>query len=81
MTALSDYVLLKEVENEDSIGTILIADTKQAPIRADVIAVGDKVVNVHVGDLVLFNRGMTTPATIKGEDYLILKEADIFLTL
>ena len=80
--ALSDYVLIKEVENEDKTASgILIADEKQAPIRANVVAVGPNVQTVQGGHLIMFNRGLTTATVIDGEDYLLLKEADIFLIL
>ena len=78
--ALHDFVLLKEVEEEKEMGGIILADG-EASKRAKVIAKGDSCVNVDVEDIVLFDRQCTTSAFVKGEDYLLIKEANIFCIL
>ena len=83
ITALHQYVVLKEIVEDEakSEGGILLERVQEASIRATVIACGSKVESVKVNDTVLFNRPMTTTAVIGGEDYLLIKEIDIFVII
>lgn len=80
ITALHEYVVLKEIVEDElkADSGILLGGVQEASIKATVIAIGTKVKSVNMNDTVLFNRAMTTAVIIGGEDYLILKEIDIF---
>lgn len=86
---LHDRVLVRRIEQESkSSGGIIIPDSaKEKPIEGEVLAVGPgardeagKVMplDVKVGDTVVFGKWSGTEIKIEGEEYLILKESDIF---
>lgn len=84
---LHDRVIVKvgEVEDQTKSG-ILIPDTaKEKPQRGTVIAVGpgkkDDPMTVKPGDAILYSKYSGTDVTIEGEDYLIMRESDIFIVL
>ena len=86
---LSDRVVVQPVEAEEKVsGGIIIPDTaKEKPMQGKVVAVGPGKVSdagqavameVKVGDSVLYGKYSGTEVTIDGEDYLIMRESDIF---
>ena len=86
---LSDRVLVKRLEEEETTkGGIIIPDTaKEKPQQGKVVAVGEgKLLDngtritpgVKVDEVVLFGKYAGTEIKIDGEEYLILREDDIF---
>jgi chaperonin GroES len=86
---LADRVIIKPAEAEEKTsGGIILPDTaKEKPIEGTVVAVGPgktaddgKVIKpeVKVGDRVLYGKYSGTEVTIGGEEYLIMRESDIF---
>ncbi len=86
---LADRVVIKpSAAEEKSRGGIILPDTaKEKPVVGEVVAVGPgkvtddgKKVNpeVKVGDKVLYGKYSGTEVTIEGEEYLIMREADVF---
>lgn len=81
---LGDRVLVKPAHAEETTkGGIIIPDTaKEKPQKGTVIAVGhgkkDEPMTVKSGDAVLYGKYSGTELTIEGEDYLIMRESDIF---
>lgn len=88
---LNDRVLLKRTEGEaKSAGGIIIPDSaKEKPQEGKVIAVGpgkyDRgeriALQVKIGDRVLFGKYSGTDVTVAGEEYVLLKEDEIFAIL
>ena len=84
---LADRVLVQAAEAEEtSSGGIIIPDTAQEkPQKGKVIAVGDgkpdEPITVKVGDSILYGKYSGTEITIDGEDYLIMRESDIFAVI
>lgn len=84
---LADRVVIAPAEAEQkTAGGIIIPDTaKEKPQKGSVVAVGpgkkDEPMTVKVGDSVLYGKYAGTELTIDGEDYLIMKETDIFAIL
>jgi chaperonin GroES len=80
---LHDRVLVKMPHEEGerrSASGIVIPSTAQVSTRlawAEVLAVGNHVRSVEVGDRVLFNPDERNEVEISGEDYLLLRERDI----
>ena len=80
---LADRVLVKQAAAETkSAGGIIIPETAQEKTQqATVTAVGPgtekEKINVKVGDVVLYDKYAGTNIKIDGDDYLILKNADI----
>jgi chaperonin GroES len=73
---------------EKTKGGIILPDTaKEKPVVGEVVAVGPGKVSddgkkvapeVKVGDKVLYGKYSGTEVTVEGEEYLIMREADIF---
>jgi chaperonin GroES len=86
---LADRVIIKASEAEEKTkGGIILPDTaKEKPIEGTVVAVGPGKVSedgktvkleVKVGDKVLYGKYSGTEVTVEGEEYLIMRESDIF---
>jgi len=86
---LQDRVLIRRLEEEQKTsGGIIIPDTaKEKPVQGEVIAVGPGARNdqgqilpldVQQGDIVLFGKWTGTEVKIDGQEYVIMKESDIF---
>jgi chaperonin GroES len=86
---LHDRVVIKRIEEDTKTkGGIIIPETAQEkPMQGDVIAAGagardeaGKIIplDVKAGDRVLFGKWSGTEVKIDGEDYLIMKESDLF---
>jgi chaperonin GroES len=64
-------------------GGIIIPDTaKEKPMRGKVVAVGngkpDEPMTVKVGDTVLYGKYAGTEINVDGNEYLIMRESDIY---
>jgi chaperonin GroES len=85
---LGDRVIVKPKEAEEKTkGGIILPDTaKEKPIEGSIVAVGPgkyedgKLVDltVKVGDTVLYGKYGGTEITVEGEEYLIMRESDIY---
>ncbi|MFZ0452629.1 MAG: co-chaperone GroES [Ignavibacteriaceae bacterium] len=86
---LADRVIVKPMETEEiTKGGIIVPDTaKEKPIEGTIVAVGPgkvaedgKQVKLEVkeGDKVLYGKYSGTEVTVEGEEYLIMRESDIF---
>lgn len=85
---LGDRVIVKPKEAEETTkGGIILPDTaKEKPIEGSIVAVGPgkyedgKLVELSVkaGDTVLYGKYGGTEITIEGEEYLIMRESDIY---
>jgi len=81
---LADRVLIEPAAAEQKTsGGIIIPDTaKEKPQRGLVVAVGngkkDEPMTVKVGDNVLYGKYAGTEITVEGNEYLIMKESDIY---
>ena len=89
---LSDRVIVKPAPAEEKTkGGLYIPDTgKEKPQYGEVVAVGPGKVadsgqvlemQVEVGQKVLYGKYSGTEVTVEGEDYLIMRESDIFAIL
>jgi chaperonin GroES len=84
---LADRVVVAPAEAEQkTAGGIIIPDTaKEKPQKGIVVAVGpgkkDEPMTVKVGDTILYGKYAGTELTIEGDNYLIMKESDIFAIL
>ena len=81
---LADRVVVQpEQAEEETKGGIIVPDTaKEKPQKGNVVAVGqgkkDEPMTVKEGDHVLYGKYAGTEVTIDGEDYLIMRESDIY---
>ncbi|UTW64441.1 co-chaperone GroES [bacterium SCSIO 12741] len=84
ITPLADRVVVEPAAAEEkTAGGIYIPDTaKEKPQKGTVVAAGagkpDEPITVKVGDAVLYGKYSGTEITIEGNDYLIMRESDIF---
>ena len=86
---LSDRVVIKPAPAEEKTkGGIILPDTaKEKPVVGEIVAVGPGkttddgkrvAMELKVGDKVLYGKYSGTEVTVEGEEYLIMREADIF---
>jgi chaperonin GroES len=89
MKPLADRVIVKPAPAEEKTkGGLIVPDTaKEKPVIGEVIAVGPGKVTddgkkiapeVKVGDKILYGKYSGTEVTVENEEYLIMREADIF---
>jgi len=89
LNPLADRVVVKPAEAEEQTkGGIILPDTaKEKPVEGTIVAAGPGKVadsgdlvkmTVNVGDKVLYGKYSGTEVTIEGEEYLIMRESDIF---
>jgi chaperonin GroES len=89
LAPLHDRVIIKPSQPEEvTKGGIIIPDTaKEKPMQGEVVAVGPgkltedgKIIplTVKVGDKVLYGKYSGTEVEINGEQFLIMRESDIF---
>ncbi|HOM05935.1 MAG TPA: co-chaperone GroES [Candidatus Kapabacteria bacterium] len=89
LTPLHDRIIVKPAKAEEvTKGGIIIPDTaKEKPMQGEVVAVGKGRVaddgklipmNLKVGDKVLYGKYAGTEVNIDGEEYLIMRESDIY---
>ncbi len=81
---LADRVLVEPAPAEEKTsGGIIIPDTaKEKPQMGTIVAVGDGTkdnpITVKVGDKVLYGKYAGTELTFEGNNYLIMRESDIY---
>ena len=86
---LGDRVVVRPAAAEEkTAGGIILPDTvKEKPVEGTIVAAGPGKVaddgklvklEVKVGDKVLYGKYSGTEVTINGEEYLIMRESDIF---
>ncbi len=89
---LQDRVVVKAAEAEEvSKGGIILPDTaKEKPQQGEIMAVGPGKISdsgelikpqVKKGDKILYGKYSGTEITVDGEEYLIVRESDIFAIL
>jgi len=87
ITPLADRVVVEPAAAEEKTASgIIIPDTaKEKPQRGTIVAVGggkkDEPMTVKVGDTVLYGKYSGTEISIEGQDYLIMRESDIFAVI
>jgi len=87
LVPLGDKVVLKQCEAEETTksGIILAAQSKEKPQQAEVIAVGpggnvdgkEVVMQVKVGDKVIYSKYAGTDVKLGDEEYIVVKQNDI----
>ena len=86
---LADRVVLKSApaEEKTASGIIIPDSAKEKPMQGEIVAVGQGRVTdagnfvkleVKVGDKVLYGKYSGTEVTIDGEEYLIMRESDVY---
>ncbi|WP_375561904.1 co-chaperone GroES [Bernardetia sp. OM2101] len=81
---LADRVLVAPdaAEEKTASGIIIPDSAKEKPQRGKVIAIGngkkDEPITVKVGDNVLYGKYSGTEINVEGNDYLIMRESDIY---
>ncbi|NLY49257.1 MAG: co-chaperone GroES [Clostridiales bacterium] len=87
LVPLGDKVVLRQLQAEETTksGIVLPGQAKEKPQQAEVIAVGpggmvdgkEIVMQVKVGDRVIYSKYAGTEVKIEEEEYIIVKQSDI----
>lgn len=77
---LGNRVLVERVEDAQTTasGIIIPDNAKEKPSQGKIVAVGDDVEAISVGDTVVFGKYSGNDITLDGTDYLIMDADDIF---
>jgi chaperonin GroES len=86
---LADRIVVQAMEAEETTkGGIILPDTaKEKPVEGTIVAAGPGKISddgkkiemeVKVGDKVLYGKYSGTEVTVDGEEYLIMRESDVF---
>lgn len=80
---LADRVVVEQIESEETTasGIILPDSAKEKPEEGKVVAIGKDVVEVVVGDTVLYSKYGPNEVKVDGKEYMIVKEEDILATV
>ena len=89
---LHDRVVIRRVEEETKTagGILLPGSAAEKPSQGEVIAVGNgaigengsvRALDVKVGDKVLFGQYSGSTVKVNGEEFLIMKESEIFAVI
>jgi len=88
---LGDRVVIKNVEMEETTksGIVLTGAAKEKPVMAEVLAVGpgglvdgkEVVMNVKVGDKVIYSKYAGTEVKLDGKEMIIVRQSDILATV
>lgn len=85
VTMIESRVLVlpdKAADFYDEKGTLIVPDSaKESPPQGEVIAIGEKVEVVKVGDKVLYTKGAGARAEFNKTEYLIMREYEIHCIL
>lgn len=84
---LADRVVIRSIEAEETTkgGLILTGSAKEKPQMSEILAVGpggmvdgkEVVMNVKVGDKVIYSKYAGTEVKFDGEEYIIVRQSDI----
>ncbi|MEJ2195219.1 MAG: co-chaperone GroES [Ignavibacteriaceae bacterium] len=86
---LADRIVVRAMEAEETTkGGIILPDTaKEKPVEGTIVAAGPGKISddgkkiemeVKVGDKVLYGKYSGTEITVEGEEFLIMRESDVF---
>ncbi|MBE5777847.1 MAG: co-chaperone GroES [Clostridiales bacterium] len=88
---LGDRVVIKDIEMEETTksGILLTSTAKEKPQMAEVLAVGpggnvdgkEIVMNIKVGDKVIYSKYAGTDVKIDGQEMKIVRQSDILATV
>jgi chaperonin GroES len=70
-----------EAETKTASGLYLPEGAKEKPRLARVVAVGDGIESVKIGEQIVYKEYATTDIKISGVDYIIVKEEDVLATV
>ncbi len=91
LVPLGDRVVLKQLVAEETTksGIVLPGQTKEKPQQAEVVAVGpggnvdgkDVVMQVSVGDKVIYSKYSGTEVELEDEEYIVVRQNDILAVI
>ena len=83
LTPLADYVVVQqeEAKNKTASGLLLPDKAGEKPKIASVLAVGPAVVDVKVGDRIVYGGYSNSEVKVDGVEYLLVKNENIYAKL
>lgn len=83
ITPTKDYVAAtKDQPDEKTASGIYIPESaQQKPNSAKVVAVGDNITDIAVGNTIIYKTYNVTEVTVDNTDYLLIKDEDILAKL
>jgi len=80
---LGTRVLVEQIEAETKTasGLIIPDSAKEKPLQAKVLAIGNDVDQINVGDTVIYGKFIGTELNFDGKDYLMLEQSEILAVI
>jgi chaperonin GroES len=80
---LGKRVLVQRLEEATTTasGIIIPDNAKEKPSQGKILAIGEKVKNVEVGDTVVFGKYSGTELTLEGTTYLVIDTNDLLVII
>ena len=82
--AQGDRIVVKQDDAQETTksGIILTSQAQQKPYSGVVESVGDKVTeDISIGDHIIYSRYAAVPVNVDGEEYLVIRTADVLCQL
>lgn len=83
LNPIGNRVIIRPMQESEttSSGIILPNASKERPSRGEVIAIGNTVTDIAVGNVVLFGKYAGSEVKFNEQEYLLLDAADVFCTI
>lgn len=78
---IKDRILVEQIMENETDSKIILSSAKEKPQQGKIIAVGDKVEGLNVGDIVVFEKFAGNPIRIDDKNMLLMKEYDIIAVI
>ena len=80
---LGTRVLVEQVdaETKTASGLIIPDSAKEKPLHATVLAIGNDVEQLKVGDTIIYGKFIGTELNFDGKDYLMLEQSEILAVM
>lgn len=80
---LSDYLVAKPevAETKTASGIFLTENAQEKPKVAKVLAIGQKVKQLKVGDRIIYKSYSNTDIKLGADEYILVKEEDVLATV
>jgi chaperonin GroES len=76
-------VLVEQIaaETKTASGLIIPDSAKEKPLQAKVVAIGNDVDQIKIGETVVYGKFIGTELNFEGKDYLILEQSEILAVI
>ncbi len=78
---IKDRILVEQIVENETDSRIIFSSAKEKTQQGKIMAIGDKVKGLDVGDIVVFEKFAGNPITIDNKNMLLMREYDIIAVI